>query len=127
MSATGKILSGILAFLPLLLFAGYFVMFFGMVFQVFQDIDLLHNTVDADTEIFLKSFLGILFLILLLGFVSLVKLIYFIVHILNNKKLDSNEKLIWILVGIFAGMFGFPIYWYLKIWKEEEEPAYQGF
>jgi hypothetical protein len=44
-------------------------------------------------------------------------LIYFIIHVINNKTIDSTERIIRILVFIFAGMVGFPVYWYMRIWK----------
>lgn len=45
-------------------------------------------------------------------------LIYYIIHVVNNKMIDSNERLIGILVFIFANMIGFPIYWYMRIWRK---------
>jgi len=47
-------------------------------------------------------------------------LVFFIIHMINNKKLDSTERLVWILVFLFAGVIGYPVYWYLRIWTEKE-------
>ena len=43
--------------------------------------------------------------------------IYYIIQVVNNQALDSTERIIWILVFIFAGMIGYPVYWYMRIWK----------
>lgn len=75
----------------------------------------------ADPGAFMVQFMGMFALLFLISILTLGLLIYFIVHINNNKKLDNNEKLIWILVIIFVGMIGKPVYWYMKIWKDEEE------
>jgi hypothetical protein len=45
-------------------------------------------------------------------------LIFYIVHAVNNQRLDSTERIVWILIFIFAGTIGYPIYWYLRIWKD---------
>lgn len=51
---------------------------------------------------------------------KLAALIYFIIHMLDNKRVkEGGEKVIWVLVFLFTGGIGFPIYWYMRIWKEE--------
>jgi hypothetical protein len=32
--------------------------------------------------------------------------------------MDGTERVIWILVFLFAGLVGYPIYWYMRVWKE---------
>ena len=50
---------------------------------------------------------------------SIGLLIFFIMHLLRHKALDSTERIIWILVFLFAGIIGYPIYWYMRIWKDD--------
>ena len=57
---------------------------------------------------------------ILTGVLSLGLLVFFIIHMINNKKLDSTERLVWILVFLFAGVIGYPVYWYMRIWTEKE-------
>jgi hypothetical protein len=118
MSKSGKIITGILSFLPLLLFAGYFILFFSFFFQLFMNAGQGGKMENPD--VFMTQFISMFALIFLMVILTLGLLVYFIIHINNNKKLDSNEKLIWILIIIFVGMIGKPVYWYMKIWKEEE-------
>jgi hypothetical protein len=54
-----------------------------------------------------------------MGILSLGLLIFFIMHLLRNKVMDSTERIIWILVFLFAGIVGYPIYWYMRVWKSE--------
>jgi len=53
-------------------------------------------------------------------------LIFYIIHAINNKAIDSNERIIWILIFIFAGMIGFPVYWFMRIWQTKEPSIVQS-
>jgi hypothetical protein len=123
MSKSGKIITGILSFSPLFFLTGYFILFFSFFLQMFMNMD--DPAKMAKPELFVTQFIGMFALLFLMGIVTLGLLIYFIIHINNNKKLDSNEKLIWILIIIFVGMIGKPVYWYMKIWKDEDEKVLQ--
>jgi hypothetical protein len=54
-----------------------------------------------------------------MGILSIGLLIFFIMHLIRNKAMDSTERIIWILVFLFAGIVGYPIYWYMRVWKNE--------
>ena len=60
-----------------------------------------------------------LFLVFGMGILSIGLLIFFIMHLLRHKALDSTERIIWILVFLFAGIIGYPIYWYMRVWKDD--------
>lgn len=53
-------------------------------------------------------------------FGSLALTVFYIIHAVKNTKLDSNMRIIWIVLFFFGGMIAEPIYWYLQIWKEPE-------
>lgn len=106
---------GILSMLPLLLLLGYMVAFFSFFITIFkhaQQEDILPEMVLA--HIGWIAGIGIL-----LGLSMLGLLIYFIIHVINNKWVDGTERIVWVLVFIFAGMIGFPVYWYMRIWNED--------
>lgn len=69
-------------------------------------------------EILLAHIGSIVAFMLLMVFTKLGTLIYFIIHAVNNAAIDSSERIVWILVFIFAGTIGFPVYWYMRIWKQ---------
>ena len=112
MSRSGKFFLGIVTFLPFVLFAIYIAFFITLFFEMFR-----HQPVD-EVEGFTQIYPVIVFA-LLMGLITFGLLIYYIIHVVNNKKIDSTERIIWVLVFLFAGMIGFPIYWYMRIWKDE--------
>ncbi|HYJ37009.1 MAG TPA: PLDc N-terminal domain-containing protein [Chitinophagaceae bacterium] len=111
MTRSSKIFLGFLTFLPFILFAIYIAVFTTFFFEVIR-----HQNVEP--EFVFAEVYPIIVSAVLLGLSSLGLLIYYIIHAVNNKKIDSSERLVWILVFLFAGMIGFPIYWYMRVWKE---------
>jgi hypothetical protein len=126
MSKSKKITLGILTFSPLIGIVLYFISFFA-IFNSMEMITGEMGTIESheDMEMMMSGVfggMGVAFLILLLTMlVSVGMVIYYIIHIVNNKQLDQekNEHLIWIAVTLLAGYIGQFIYWYMKIWKEE--------
>jgi len=114
MSRSSKLFIGLLSFLPIILL----VVLFFMMFRLFPTFIEWGNYEPAPQAVF--SAFGPMFI---LGFgmalLSLGLLIFFIMHLLRNKAMDSTERIIWILVFLFAGIVGYPIYWYMRVWKNE--------
>jgi hypothetical protein len=115
MSRSSKLFIGILSFLPIVL---VFVMFFMVLRLIPNFIEWGDHNDPEPQEVF--SVFGPMFIV---GFgmaiLSLGLLIFFIMHLLRHKALDSTERVIWILVFLFAGIIGYPIYWYMRIWKDD--------
>jgi len=103
-----------LSFLPIILFVAYFIFFFGFFITIFKHV----QEQDVLPELIFEKIAGMAAAIVLAGLFSLGVLIYFIIHAINNKIIDSTERIIWVLIFIFAGTIGFPVYWYMRIWKE---------
>ena len=120
MSKNKKILIGIFSILPLLLFVVYMVSMVSFFIHFFREIAI--NGEDPE-DLFYSGFgnmAGMIVTMVLLGLLSLAVMVYFLVHAINNQSLNSDERLVWILVFIFVGMVGFPIYWYLRVWSTPE-------
>jgi phage shock protein PspC (stress-responsive transcriptional regulator) len=66
------------------------------------------------------NFIVLFLLITVLVISALGMMIYYIIDISNNKTLDSNNRLIWILLLVFGGFIANAIYWYLYVWKETD-------
>ena len=113
MSRSTKIFVGILSFLPILLTAYLFIAFF---------IEFTNNWGNPnptfDSPLMLGEFGLFFFMVAGILVLSIGLLIYFIIHVAKNKKTDSTERAIWILAFVLGGSICFPIYWYMKIWKE---------
>lgn len=114
MSRSSKLFVGILSFLPIILLLVFLFMIFGM-FPTFFKWDKYDP---APQEVF-SAFAPLFFLGFAMSILSIGLLIFFIMHLLRHKALDSTERIIWILVFLFAGIVGYPIYWYMRIWKDD--------
>jgi Phospholipase_D-nuclease N-terminal len=114
MTRGSKITLGILTFLPFVLM---FVYFFSIGFLVRDAI--LHQDESSPFPILADVF-WLVIVALVMGLLCFGLLIYYIIHVINNKFIESNEKLLWVLVFLFASIVGFPIYWYMRIWKGPE-------
>jgi hypothetical protein len=118
MSRSSKLFIGILSFLPIILLV---VMFF-MILRLFPTFIEWSNNGDnyepATQEVF-SLFGPIIILGFGMGILSIGLLIFFIMHLIRHKAMDSTERIIWILVFLFAGIVGYPIYWYMRVWKDD--------
>ena len=111
MSKAAKLILGIVTLLPFIFLAIYL----GIVMQFVREI-ILHRTTPEDFAFQMWPafiYIGLLFV------VRLALLVFYIYHAVKNQKIDSTERIVWILLFIFIGIVGFPIYWYLRIWKED--------
>lgn len=115
MAQENKTVSGILSFLPLAAFLAYIISFLGFFMPIF--VKEIHH--EEQVEAFYPGLVYIIIFAIVLGIVSLGALVYFIIHAINNKAIDSTERLVWILIFIFTGMIGYPIYWYMRIYKNQ--------
>jgi hypothetical protein len=43
--------------------------------------------------------------------------VFYIVHVLRNGELSSNEKLLWALLVALVGWVGRPVYWWCFIYR----------
>jgi NADH:ubiquinone oxidoreductase subunit 5 (subunit L)/multisubunit Na+/H+ antiporter MnhA subunit len=118
MKKSNKVILGIITVLPIIFMALYFIFFIQMFFSAVQQ---PYSTEDNNfgPETALKNMIPLFIMLIVMALTALGLLIYYIMHVVNNKNLESNERLIWILVFVFAGMVGFPIYWYMRIWKND--------
>lgn len=125
MSKSLKIILGIITLLPFVFMGGYFLWFMSFFMRMSDNLEA--GDPDAVPRLMFGN-MGWMFLFLGMAIlISFGLMIYYIVHVVNNKKIDSNERLVWILVFIFANMIGYPVYWYMRIWKGEDvQPAVKG-
>ena len=121
MTKSNKVLTGIFAFLPLVLLAVYLISIATFFLRFFKDIQL-HNGIEEFPLAGAAGFIGIIVSAVLLGLLSLGVMVYFMVHAINNTTINRDERIVWILVFIFVGSVTFPIYWYMRIWKQREAP-----
>lgn len=118
MTRSKKIFIGLLAFLPLIASAVFLIFFFTSFFPEIVKMDHEHG--DVPPEFFFSHMMGFIAWVIALVFVQLGLMIYFIIHAMNNNRVKNEERIIWVLVFIFASTIGFPVYWGIRIWPEEK-------
>ncbi len=106
-----KIILGIFTFLPFVLFP----IIFWQVFHVVVDLIKASEHNEPEASAILALVFSLVTPIMLLSFGCLALLIFYIVHAVSNKKLETAERLLWILLFIFFGIIAFPVYWLIRI------------
>lgn len=52
--------------------------------------------------------------------VSTAILIYFIINVFKNNRVEQDKKFLWAALLFFGNFLAMPVYWYLYIWKDGE-------
>ena len=111
-----KLLVGFFTLLPFVLIPFYLFEFFHFFVEMIQQ-GVNHEEPDPMEVI---QFMMPMFLAIgLLSLTSIGLLIFYIIHLVNNKIINSNERILWILLFIFAGLISFPIYFFMRVWKDD--------
>lgn len=118
-----RTLQGFLALAPLVslvfIFVGYFVFIFSLISNSSQ---LENKPDDFPTEI-LGGIAVIFIFIFLSVIISLLSLIYFIIHAAKNPNLEQNNmRLVWILIIVLVSGIGNLIYWIAEIQTKKTKP-----
>lgn len=108
-----KILIGILTLLPFLIGPYVFFQIFSFIMTAASQ-----DNFEPEPASILSAVFSFIFPIILISIISLGLFIFYIIHAINTKTMDTTERLIWILLFIFVGIIVFPIYWFLRIWNE---------
>jgi len=104
-----KVILGIVTFLP-------FVLFPIFLWQLFHTIGSAIFLDNSDREFFYPVF-SFVFPAILTAIGAFALTIFYIVHVVLNKKLEASEQILWILLFLFLGILAFPAYWILRIWN----------
>jgi len=121
MSKNAKVLVGIWTFLPVVLVIFLVVNALNMAAHVVMRGD----NMTAPEAINAAIPIVICYILLILCALSL--LIFYIVHAVNNKSIESGERVMWILLFIFLGSIACPIYFFIKIVPEKPKQESIGF
>jgi hypothetical protein len=114
MSKSSKIALGIVSFIPLIL-GGVII---SMVFSMFPQFFKWDEYEPSAREVF-TTFAPLFITAICAGVFSLGLLIYYIIHLVNQKEMDTAEKIIWFFVFFCAGAIGYPIFWFMRIWNNK--------
>ena len=64
---------------------------------------------------YLSYILPYVFPIILL---SMGLFVFYIIHIVQNALLDTEKRILWVVVMFLAYGVAIPTYWYIHIWKD---------
>jgi len=117
MSRGSKIFAGFLSFLPIILVAALFIAMFLMFSQFNRFVEWQDS--HPEPAEFFRMFGWIFVIEIIMFLVSIGVLIFFIINLSRNKKMDQTEKAVWVLALVLGNVICYPIYWYMKIWKED--------
>lgn len=107
-----KILIGFLSFLPFfLVIAAFGIAVISIIAQATSEEPLNIFALLAYLQYVLPVMLGYLGFYLTFG-------IFYLVHIILNKALDTEKKVLWIIIILTLNALSMPFYWYIHIWKE---------
>ena len=115
MSKSSKIALGIVSFMPLILSGAILI----MVFSMFPEIMEWDKHEPSFREVF-STFAPIIITAIFTGLISFGLLIYYIIQLVNNKQIETAEKIIWFFVFFCAGAIGYPIFWFMRVWNEKD-------
>jgi len=117
MNSTGKLLLGIATCLPILGTGFLISHLFSLFFSTFSNMD---TSSTPEPFLFYEEYFYLIGIVVLLGVLSFVLIVFYIIHIVNNKQLSNTLQVIWILIILFFNGIGSIIYWYINIWKARE-------
>lgn len=111
-----KILIGIATGWPIIWIFAFLFFFFGIIFGI-------DGPGSEPSGWFFFGFFSFIIVHLVTVVLTLALTVFYIIHAVKNEKLESNMRIVWILMFFFFGMVAEPIYWYFQIWKEPYREA----
>ncbi|NLN32570.1 MAG: hypothetical protein GX159_03125 [Flavobacteriaceae bacterium] len=121
-------LQAFLAIAPILLFALIFVGYMVFVFSMITQAENFDGNAEVANETPMELFVGFGFffvMIMLTALISIFSLIYYILHVTKNPNFEtdnSNMRIVWILIILFANGLGGFIYWLAEIKSKNSRP-----
>lgn len=109
-----KLTLGVFSVLPFVYMIVFFIFFITLFFSANNPPFIDVNPAGEDYTGFFLLFFGHLGITL----ISIGLIIYYLIFIFQTNTIDQNMKILWVLVLFFFGIFAFPVFWYLYIWKQ---------
>lgn len=115
LSKTLTLILGILTFLPFIgLVSVFALLLFEIVFLIFSETPVNPLLYLSYLNYVVPILTGYSILYLTLG-------LFYFVHIIQNRFLDSEKKVLWITVLLILNGLAMPFYWYLYLWKSSDK------
>jgi len=121
MDERAKMRIGIICFLPLIAFSISFIYYMVLLFPLTQGHPQPKSAVGITSHNF-----GTMFILLAASStISLLVLLYCLVHLVKIKTLNTAVKMQWVLLLVCAEPFSFIFFWLFQVRKEQQNtPVY---
>jgi len=110
LSLSGKIVLGFLTVSQLFIGLGFLIWFLSELFPA-----VLTHDDGLVAEALLGSLQGLIIWIVVLSSLSLVLLVFYIIHAATNTALSSTLKAVWIILLLLFGSFVEVVYFFMEI------------
>ncbi len=124
-SKAQKVLLLVGTFLPLVITGVNYYLFFTQLFTFMQDVTSLQPASADEFEeamspfFFFNQFKNFYLGLLIAWVVGIAVLVVMIIHLVKDKRLKSEERVMWVLLLVFLGAITKPIYFFMRIWSQE--------
>jgi hypothetical protein len=108
MKKPGKVLLGLVTLWPFF----YLILFFAVIFST---VVFMPGSGEPGPPPLIALILP-LHLFTMLAVMALM--VFYIVNVFRNDRVDKDKKALWAVVLFMGNMIAMPIYWYLYIWRE---------
>jgi hypothetical protein len=108
-------LFGILAVLPIILLVKLLINFFTRALP--ELIRLTESGEHISAGDILQLLSPFITVAILFGLLHFFLLVWFIVHLMQDKTTTQTDRIVWLLLLIFLNPFSFPFYWYFRMYK----------
>jgi hypothetical protein len=79
---------------------------------------MAHAPFDADPAGIGGGFAFFALMAVVAGITSLAAFVALLVDAFTNPRVPADQRIMWVLVLLFASLLGFPVYWYVVWWRE---------
>lgn len=124
---TKKVVSGIFTFSPPIILIGYiiwlvlsFMRFFAVVGEGSQ-LNGDPEQVMGEAMGYMMIFMSIYLVQIIFFFIFVGLLIFYLIDINSNKRIEKKMAIIWTVLMVYGGMIVMPVYWFMHILPNPKE------
>ena len=117
MTRSTKAIWGVISILPLLTLVGLAIWIFSMIGPFIRD--AISGT-EIEAESWITGFVGFWTLTLVLSVVISTIWVVFLVFAIKDQSNNSEGRMLWVLLLIFASVIALPVFWYTRMWTNPD-------
>jgi hypothetical protein len=111
---------GVLSFVPLIFSGIAFALFIRTILKGFSELLTYDDQYPDLTNAFFADYIWIFIIISLCSILGLALMVTYIIFAVKDQSATENDKVLWVLLLVFFNFIAFPLYWYFRLWKNED-------